>query len=166
MPSELPEMGGGSGDVQGPQGEHEEQDRDDAVQDDVGRDCEEVIDELEEQLELAQARIADLERQLSAESMRSDLEKQLVEAGAVDLETAMVLAERRLAEGELSVSEAVESLKSTKGFLFRSVKRVSGASAMAGSPTKPRDSLDDLAREARETGDRRAVLRYLRRRRG
>ena len=151
------------GEVFGPRGE-ESDERSDAVQDD--RDCGDVIGDLEEQLELAEARIADLERQLSSQSLRADLERELAEAGAVDLETAMVLAERLLAQEEIGVSEAVESLRNTKGFLFRSREPSSGASALAGSPMRARDSLEDLAREAGETGDRRAVLRYLRRRRG
>ena len=159
---ETGEAGGG---VIPPRGNEDEQgdDSEDALQDDRG--CDEAIDELEEQLDIAQSRIEELERQLSAESARSDLERQLVEAGAVDLETAMVLAERKLAEGGMGVAETVESLKNTKGFLFRRPVSVSGASALAGTPMRSRDSLEDLARQAQETGDRRAVLRYLRKRR-
>ena len=139
-------------------------DREDDIQDDLTNG--DLVNSLEEDLELAQARIADLERQLANESMRSELERQLVDAGAVDLETAIVLAERRLAEGGLTVSEAVAALTQTKGFLFRTPGRSVGASALSGAPARSKDSLEDLAQEARESGDRRAVLRYLRRRRG
>ncbi len=129
-------------------------------------DGEELLSSLEEELELAQERIADLERRLAGEAMRTELEKQLVDAGAVDLETAILLAERKLAEGGLTVGEAVGALAQSKGFLFRAPVRPTGASALSGAPVKARDSLEELALEARETGDRRAVLRYLRRRRG
>lgn len=159
---EIGEAGGG---VIPPTGNEDElaSDRDNALQDE--HDCDGTIDDLDEQLELAQARIKDLERQLSAESMRSDLERQLTEAGALDVETAMVLAQRKLAEGGIGIAETVELLKNTKSFLFRSPVRVSGASAIASTPPRATDSLEDLARQAQESGDRRAVLRYLRKRR-
>ncbi len=138
--------------------------REDVIQED--QTGEELVASLEEELELAQARIAELERRLASESMRTELERQLVDAGAVDLETATVLAERRLAEGGLTVGEAVSALAQSKGFLFRKPGRSVGASALSGAPARAKDSLEELAHEARETGDRRAVLKYLRRRRG
>lgn len=165
MPIEIPETGEG-GDFQGPQGESDGggEERSDALQEDPS--CEEMVESLEQELAEAKERIADLEQRLSSESRRYELERQLSEAGVVDLETALVLAERKLEDESVTVEQAVSSLKSSKGFLFRGPERSSGASALSGSPARPRDSLEDLAREARETGDRRAVLRYLRRRRG
>ena len=57
---ETGEAGGG---VIPPRGNEDEQgdDREDALQDDRG--CDEAIDELEEQLDIAQSRIEELERQ-------------------------------------------------------------------------------------------------------
>ena len=164
MPIEELETGEGSGGVEGPVGGGGDTDRGDATQDDLS--CEEMIDSLEEQLDEAHERIATLERPLTTESRRHELEKMLADAGVIDIETALVLAERKLESEGVTVEQAVSSLMSSKGFLFRRPERASGASALAGSPARSKDSLEDLAREASETGDRRAVLRYLRRRRG
>ena len=165
MPSEEVGTGDAGG---GGLGEHESvdlfDDRDDDIQDDLTN--EDLVASLEEELELSRAKISDLERQLASETMQSELERQLVDAGAVDLETAIVLAELRLAEGGVTIAEAVGSLMQSKGFLFRRPGRTAGASALSGAPARPKESLEELAHEARETGDRRAVLRYLRRRRG
>lgn len=158
--------GSGSGTI----GAGEKQDaRDAALQEESG-DRASAVDDLREQLELAQARIAELERLMASESSRHELERLLEGAGVIDLETALVLSERMLAGGGLSPAEAVARLVKTKAYLFRSsgapVGVRSGASALSGEPARAADSLEALAAEARETGDRRAVLRYLRRRRG
>ena len=46
--------------------------------------------------------------------------KQLEDAGAIDVETAQILADRIVGEQNVSFAEAVKTLKNTKGFLFRS----------------------------------------------
>lgn len=121
-------------------------------------------DELRRELGEAQERIASLEARLTEQSRAIEIERLLVEAGTVDLETARVLVDRRLAAGDVAPDAAVRALVSAKGYLFRSAQPV--ASAVSGAPSRAPDELDELAIEARQTGDRRAVLRYLRRRRG
>jgi len=158
--------GGGGGTI----GAEERQDvRDAALQEESG-DQASTVDDLREQLELAQARIEELEKMMASESARYELERLLEGAGAIDLETALVLAERMLAEGGVAPAEAVARLVKTKAYLFRSPGAPagvrSGASALSGEPARAADSLEALAAEASQTGDRRAVLRYLRRRRG
>lgn len=149
--------------------------RDAAAQEDAdeGGGEEPTIDDLREELELAEERIADLERLLARESERHALERLLEDAGAKDPETALVLSERLLTGGGLTPAEAVARLVQTKAYLFRSASAARGAEpggrgagALSGEPARALDSLESLASEARETGDRRAVLRYLRRRRG
>lgn len=124
------------------------------------------VQELEEALEAAVRTIEELEKKLLDVERAQQLERLLIEAGTVDLETAQILAERRLASTEASAHEVVQELVSTKGHLFRSPQRGITGSAVSGGPASATDSLSELAAEARRTGDRRAVLRYLRGRRG
>lgn len=115
--------------------------------------------ELEQTLSETRAALDDAER-------RSEIERQLVEADAVDLETARLLTEASVGQmGEADVSEAVAELKRTKPFLFKKAAR-SQASAMSGALECGRcDELQNAAESARATGDRRTLLRYLRLRR-
>lgn len=140
--------------------------RQEAQSEDAGADRADADAALREELAQANERIAALEAQLSDASQGHELERLLIEAGAIDLETAAVLAERRMAETGVTAEEAVRALVNAKGYLFRSVSRPRYASAVSGAPGRSAGALEDLAIEARETGDRRAVLRYLRRRRG
>lgn len=165
---ELEGMGSGSS---GPVGQSEEADaeardqqQDQIESEDGGRD--QQVDELETALVEAMERIAELEKQLADASTSQELERQLVEAGVLDLETATVLAERRLAASDATIGEVVSDLVSSKSFLFKATRRGPAGSAVSGGPSAARDSLSELAEEAMQTGDRRAVLRYLKRRRG
>ena len=124
------------------------------------------LDDLESALLKAVERIAELETQLAETKGSHELERQLVEAGVVDLETATVLAERRLSGPGATVGEVVADLASSKSFLFRANRQGTSGSAVSGGPVSARDSLSELADEAMQSGDRRAVLRYLKRRRG
>lgn len=133
-----------------------------ADQDDGG----DRVEELEAALTAAVETIAELEKQLTQAEQTQNLERLLIEAGVVDLETATLLAQQRLNATESSVEGVVSDLVSSKSFLFRSKKALVSGSAVSGGPAPVRDSLSELAEEARLTGDRRAVQRYLRRRRG
>ncbi|RNC80446.1 MAG: hypothetical protein ED559_01135 [Phycisphaera sp.] len=124
------------------------------------------VEELEAALAAAVETIAELEKQLAQAEQAQDLERLLIEAGVVDIETATLLAQQRLNDAGASVEGVVSDLVSSKSFLFRSKKASASGSAVSGDPAPVRDSLSELADEARQTGDRRAVLRYLRRRRG
>ena len=124
------------------------------------------IEDLESALLKAVERIGELEKQLAEATTSHELERQLVEAGVLDLETATVLAERRLAAGGVTIGEVVADLVSSKSFLFRSSKGGRAGSAVSGGAAEAKDSLSQLAEEAMQSGDRRAVLRYLKRRRG
>jgi hypothetical protein len=65
------------------------------------------------------------------------------------------------------VGAAVADLKRAKPFLFRPPPPAGARSAaMAGAAPEARADLDDAAGAARESGDRRLLLRYLRLKRG
>lgn len=122
------------------------------------------VDELERTL--AQAREA-----LDSVERRHAIDLALMDADAVDLESARLLTEVAVAGlKDRDVKSAVADLKKRKPFLFRqrATSPVS-AGAMSGAPPR-RDragaASEDAAEEAIRTGDRRALLRYLRARRG
>ena len=108
---------------------------------------------------LAQAREA-----LDASERKRQIERELSQEGAIDLETAAMLTEAAVAGmPKADVRAAVAELRKRKPFLFRAAPaRASGV--MGGQA--PADPLSDAAAAARDSGDRRALLRYLRLRRG
>lgn len=121
------------------------------------QELEKLAAELARKLELAAAQHAAAER-------ARQVEKALADHGAVDVETASLLLERTLAAAPSDdVPGAVAELRRRKPFLFGASPRASAMSAAA--PSSP-DTLATLADEARATGDRGALLRYLRHKRG
>ncbi|MCC6675956.1 MAG: hypothetical protein IT436_02315 [Phycisphaerales bacterium] len=122
----------------------------------------------EQKLEQAQARfqeqLKDLEAQLVAAraglgeaERRRAIDAELMAAGVLDLETARLLTESAV-PGDAEPADAVAELRRRKPFLFRSAPAASAMSAI----TEPGRAGADLAGAARESGDRRALLRYLR----
>lgn len=105
---------------------------------------------------LAQARAA-----LDAAERRHAVEIELLKSDAIDLETARLLTETALTNmPKADAATVVAELKKRKPFLFR---RTSAPSAMgAGAPARP---AEEFARTARQTGDRKSLLKYLQARR-
>lgn len=122
--------------------------------------------------EAAEARAAQLERELAATrealdaaERRRTIAEALAQADALDLETAALLTEAAVAQmPEADVGAAIADLKRRKPFLFRQAARA-GAMSPALRAAGPRDALAEAAAAARESGDRRALLEYLRLRR-
>jgi hypothetical protein len=120
---------------------------------------------IQRELESTQRLLTQAREALDASERRRSLERQLSEEGAIDLETATLLTEAAVAGmDEPDLARAVRELKARKPFLFRAAPR---RSVMSGTPTDPGDAspLEDAAAAARESGDRHALLRYLRLRR-
>ncbi|MEL6740604.1 MAG: hypothetical protein AAFP26_08115 [Planctomycetota bacterium] len=116
-----------------------------------------------------------------AAERRREIDRSLVEAGTIDLEAAALLAEAelsRMAEPDSAV--AVDELRRSRPYLFSPGERggarsgvgrlagatTSAATGEAGDARASAAALGGLADEARLSGDRRALLRYLRQRRG
>jgi hypothetical protein len=123
------------------------------------------VRELEETLASARETMDSLER-------RHEIDLTLMRAEAVDLETSRLLTELTVAEmDEPDVGAAVAELRRRKPFLFRKNagdRPGSVSAAMSGRARQAGvvDRLEDAADVAARTGDRGALLRYLRARRG
>lgn len=125
-----------------------------------------LLDDAESEIADLEARVAELESELEAarqEARLEALERTLADAGVIDRETASMLLSAALAENpDANPNDAVRDLRARKPFLFADASKRPNA-AMA--PGLPPDELGDLAGKARTSGDRAALLRYLRRRR-
>lgn len=134
-------------------------------------------DEAEARCAVHESRIAELEAQLSAarealdaSERRRQIERALGESDTVDLETARLLTEAAVSQmDEPDVVIAVEELRRHKPFLFHAEAAPAASRGIAMRPAHEPGvadaALDGLAEEARQSGDRRALLRYLRQRR-
>jgi hypothetical protein len=121
------------------------------------------VQELEASLHAAQAALEQRER-------AHEVERALLDAGAVDVETARLVVERVLLEMETpDVAAAVERVRGDKPFLFASPTPTTGFASVAMGERVDggdRDELSRLAEAALSSGRRRDVLRYLRARAG
>lgn len=115
------------------------------------------------------AKLAEAESQLAAAREMADaserkrrIDRELWAEGAVDLETVALLTEAAVAGMEKAdVAAAVKDLRRRKPFLFRT-----GPAGGAMGGRVEGEGLTAAAEEARESGDRNALLRYLRLKRG
>lgn len=131
--------------------------------------------EFEERASMLEAELAAAVEEASAalelagvEHRRGEIERRLRDAGVVDAPTAMLLIDiENAGEDSPDADAAVRALHESKPYLFRRSggerARPSAMSASAGG--RAGVDLGSLAEEARESGDRTALLRYLRGRR-
>jgi uncharacterized protein YhaN len=131
--------------------------------------AEKKIEELTEQLAQAKTQSAELSGQLSDIQNEQKLMRQLAAAGAVDLETAVLIAKARLQDkDDADVTGVIEQLKKEKQFLFT-------ASSLGPIPTKTAGARDRVtnsqtlleraAKKAATTGNRTDLHEYLKLRR-
>lgn len=114
------------------------------------------------QLAAARADLAAAREALGASERRRQIERALSEADTLDVEAAALLTEAAVASmSEPDVPAAVADLQRTRPHLFR--QRTSLGGAMS-EHIDPPGAIDQAARAA-GTGDKRALLRYLRLRR-
>ncbi|MDI1288485.1 MAG: hypothetical protein PSX37_00860, partial [bacterium] len=107
---------------------------------------------------------------------RHEIDRALLAASPIDLDAARAVAQMQIKDAD-DVAKAVHQLKASKPFLFEPTGNAPGPrqttdarhapSVMtpAPEPRTARDEAQSLADEARTTGDRRALLAYLRARR-
>ena len=128
-----------------------------------------------ERVKALEGRVLELESALAAAraaaaaaARRAEIERALTAAGAIDLEITTPLVEQVVGNmEEPDIVKAVREVRAGKSFLFRTTAGGGVRSeSMAGQAGPAGATLGDLASDARASGDRTDLLRYLRARRG
>ena len=131
--------------------------------------AEKKIEELTEQLAQAKTQTAELSEQLSDIQTEQKLMRQLAAAGAVDLETAVLIARARLLDqDDADVTGVIEQLKKEKQFLFSAGNPGAAPAKTAGARDRVTNSqtlLERAAKKAATTGSRTDLHEYLKLRR-
>lgn len=130
--------------------------------------AEEDARRLESELVEIKATLDAAKQQLGQTERRLTIQRELQAAGAIDLDATMLLVEQALATGNPGdVPGAVSQLRAQKPVLFAAAPSAGSIrhSSMSGA-VDPQDRAGMLAAQARQTGDRRLLLSYLRARRG
>jgi hypothetical protein len=131
-------------------------------------EAESKVLELEKQLGEAKASLEESQAALDSSERKRQIERELAESDAIDLEAASLLTEAAVEQmSKPDVAMAVADLRRRKPWLFRSGRQGgSGSMASAPDPATEQARLNDGLLKAARGGDRRALLRYLRSRRG
>jgi hypothetical protein len=139
--------------------------------------AEATLEELKAQLAENQEQIRRSEALIESLERRQQTDELLIEHDAVDLESARLLVEQAIADGDADdVASAVAELQRRKPVLFhpRNPRNLRSGRAAASTAQAVRDmygrtlrqeSLERAASDASETGKRHDVMRYLRLRR-
>src|SRR4051812_21360442 len=128
--------------------------------------AESASSQLQSKLEEMAATLAQTREALDASELRRLIDTELSRSGTVDIEAARLMTEAAVAQmKEPDVAKAIADLKKRKPFLFRPARTPSSSMSAAPKPA-PNDELAQIAEQARATGDKRALLMYLRARRG
>jgi len=125
------------------------------------------VAELGDRLGAVEAAAEDLRRMVSESERARQVDRELLIAGVVELEAARELVDAQVAEGA-TVLEAVSRVRERKPLLFAGRGGGGGvrATTLPAVEGGGDGSIVHVAEAARETGDRRLLLRYLRMRRG
>ncbi len=127
--------------------------------------AESKVNDLTDRLAQSESSLEQARHTIDAVELRRTIEHDLVEADAIDLETATILTQAALETmDEPDAAVAIQDLRRRKPFLFRS--QSNRPSAMSALSRPGQGALDDVAESARRSGDRRELLRYLRMKRG
>jgi len=139
-------------------------------------EAEDEVERLSGRLEEVERELAESVAQLNSAEMKRQIERELFESDALDLEACCLLTEAAVSQmDEPDVGEAVRDLRKRKPYLFHA--HGAGDGMVRGNGAGPGratmlpaahggDGLDEMADSARASGDRAALLRYLRQRRG
>ncbi len=129
--------------------------------------AETILADLQGELEEKKTEVLEQQQVISDLQHRQQIDELLIEANAMDLETARLLTELAIQEmAEPSIEQAVDELQRRKPFLFRRAAPASGALSPREEGNAPLERrLGLAAAEACATGHRQDLLRYLRLRR-
>ncbi len=120
---------------------------------------------LAEQLEQANAKIAQMSEELDGLQIEQKLTHKLAAAGAIDLEAAVLVAKARIDDKtEADIDSCVTQLRKEKGYLFGGSTHVAVPRKTAAAKdrvTQNQTALEQAAKKAARTGSRTDLLRYL-----
>lgn len=123
-----------------------------------------TVESLQAKVDELSATLAQTREALDGAERRHAIDLELIRGEAIDLETARLLTQASVTQmKDADASAVVADLRRRKPFLFRRPGGRAGEGAMA--PHAGGSGAADSAREAAATGDRAALLRYLRARR-
>ncbi|MBY0111458.1 MAG: hypothetical protein K2Y21_01450 [Phycisphaerales bacterium] len=127
------------------------------------------LSELERALADLRSTLEQTRDALDANERRRQIEIAVAGAGAIDVETVTMLIDAAMKDRPPEeLATVIEQIQRQKPFLFESrtaAATTAGAGVMSAEVSSGGDALAALAEEARATGDRRALLRYLQARR-
>ena len=124
------------------------------------------VSDLEKRVKELEATLAQTRERLAGEERSRRVDQELIGIGAIDLETGRLLAERAMAaEAHADAAKVVRDLRRRKPFLFRT-PTFAIAPAAIDEQREPVAAVAEASEMARENGDRMAILRYLRLKRG
>ena len=131
--------------------------------------AEKKLEALIEQLAEAKTQTAKLSEQLNDIQADQRLTRTLAAAGAIDLETAVLIAKAKMqGQSEADLDACVEQLKSQKQYLFAGASRAVTAKKTAGAKERVpnnQTALQRAAKKAATTGNRTDLQEYLKLRR-
>ncbi|MCW5755780.1 MAG: hypothetical protein KIT54_00935 [Phycisphaeraceae bacterium] len=126
-----------------------------------------MAQDLADQLRAREAQLAEFRTRAERLERRGSIERSLAQAGAIDTEALALLVESRLeGDDDTTPQRVIAQLQRDRPALFRAPSRASAISPSHPSQgTSGRLSVERAREEARTTGDRRALMKYLRLRR-
>ena len=131
--------------------------------------AEKKVETLAEQLMEAKMQATKITEQLSNIQLEQKLTRRLAAAGAVDLETAVLIAKARMGSSDKAdLDGVIEQLKKEKQYLFGGSNGVVTAQRTAGAKDRMQNSqtiLERAAKKAAATGNRTDLQEYLKLRR-
>ncbi len=132
--------------------------------------AEKKVEALAEQLAQVESQAREMAEQLQSLQIEQKLMRKLAAAGAVDLETAVLIAKARVEGKEKAdLDGAIEQLRKEKQYLFAGqAERGMTAKRTAGAKDRMQNSqtvLEKAAKEAAVTGSRTDLQKYLKLRR-
>lgn len=132
--------------------------------------AEKHLEELRTTLADREQKLVEAQKSLAQLQRQRQIDRALIEAGAMDVEMSRRLIDATLGESsEADINAAVDDLKRAQPYLFRQNNVSFGSGAMSAalddSPLPREAQMRRAATEALETGKRSDLLRYLRLRR-
>ena len=135
--------------------------------------AEQQVEQLTTQLETLEKEHRAVEGQVELMQRETELAQQLVQAGVKDLEAVLLLAQRRLQDGngeKADLPQVIEQLRTERPYLFDEVENIEvGLTKPTASVRTQNQSgvqtLSRMAERVRTTGSRKDIQEYMRLRR-